>query len=352
LARELSYTQAIQEALAIAMRLDPRVICYGLGVDDPMRIFGTTSGLQEEFGRDRVFDMPSSENAMTGIGIGAALNGMLPVMVHQRFDFFLLALDQLINNAAKWHYMFSGHGSAGITLRLIVGQGWGQGPTHSQSLHSWFAHIPGLKVVIPTTPRDAKGLLLSAIFDPNPVVVIEHRWLHNTAGEVPEQAYRIPIGKADSLASGDDMTIVSTSYLSIEALRAVRHMQSQGVNCDLIDLRSVNPIDWSMIHSSVRKTGRLLVMDAAHHTGSVAAEIIANVSEHCFSDLRQPPSRLTYPDYPSPSSPALTRDYYPRAEEIIDRVAGMLGTTLETKSLSDQRKVPHDIPGEWFKGPF
>ena len=176
----MKYSQAILSALANRLRDDSTVICYGLGVTDPKGVFGTTLDLHKEFGEDRVFDMPTSENAMTGIGIGAAIMGQKVVMTHQRLDFFLLGLDQLINAAAKMHYMFGGQLECPITIRLIIGRGWGQGPTHSQNLHSWFAHIPGLKVVMPTFPADAKSLLEESIEDPNPVVFLEHRWLHNT----------------------------------------------------------------------------------------------------------------------------------------------------------------------------
>ncbi|MGZ5926964.1 MAG: alpha-ketoacid dehydrogenase subunit beta, partial [Rhizomicrobium sp.] len=174
-----SFAQSIRDGLAVAMAADPAVICFGLGADDPKGVFGTTLDLHKQFGSDRVFDMPTSESAMTGIAIGAALNGLKPVLTHQRLDFALLSMDQLVNNAAKWRFMFGGRRSVPITIRMIIGRGWGQGPTHSQSLQAWFAHIPGLKVVMPTTAEDAKGLLLSSIFDPDPVIFLEHRWLHN-----------------------------------------------------------------------------------------------------------------------------------------------------------------------------
>src|SRR5258708_15855693 len=219
--RNLSFVQAINEALHAAMAADPSVICYGLGVDDPKTIFGTTKGLKEHFGPERVWDMPTSENAMTGVAIGAALQGLRPVMVHQRLDFFLLALDQLVNNSAKWHYMFGGQRSVPITIRLILGRGWGQGPTHSQSLHAWFAHVPGLKVVMPTSAEDAYGLLLSSIFDDNPVLFLAPRWLHETVGPVPEGDYRLPIGKARVLREGSDLTIVAMSYMVVEAIHAI-----------------------------------------------------------------------------------------------------------------------------------
>ena len=186
--RKISFVKAVNEALFIAMKKEKKVICFGLGIDDPKRIFGTTIGLKEKFGKNRVFDTPTSENALTGVAIGAGLVGYRSIMVHQRLDFFLLAMDQLVNGAAKWHFMFGGQNYVPLTIRLIIGRGWGQGPTHSQNLQAWFAHIPGLKVVMPATARDAKGLLLSSIFDNNPVVFLEHRWLHNLEGEVPEAA--------------------------------------------------------------------------------------------------------------------------------------------------------------------
>lgn len=348
----MRFAQAINDALIQAMEIDNSVICYGLGVDDPKRIFGTTNNLKERFGDHRVFDMPLSENAMTGVAIGASLNGVRPVMVHQRLDFFLLAMDQLVNGAAKWHYMFGGQSSVPITIRLIVGQGWGQGPTHSQKLHAWFSHVPGLKVVMPTTARDAKGLLLSSIFDNNPVVFIEHRWLHNQEGEVPQDDFRLPLGQAQKLKRGDDITIVSMSYMSIEALHAVEVLAEQGIKCDLVDLRTVRPIDWEAIFESVRRTGRLLALDVGWETGSVAGEIVARVAMSCFAQLKQAPRRLALPDFPTPTSPSLTQCFYPRAEDIIDVVAEMLGENVSKARLVRMRDFPHDVPGHWFKGPF
>jgi len=212
---EKTFAEAINAALTLAMDIDPSVICYGLGADDPKRIFGTTVGLQERFGSERVFDMPTAENTMTGVGIGAALYGLRPIMNHQRLDFTLLSMDQLINNAAKWNFMFGGKCSVPITIRMILGRGWGQGPTHSQNLQALFAHIPGLKVVMPATAEDAKGLLLSAIFDDNPVIFLEHRWLHNLRGNVPDGDIRIPLGQANKLREGTDITITAMSYMTV-----------------------------------------------------------------------------------------------------------------------------------------
>jgi len=352
LTRLLTFAKAVNEALVQAMKKDPSVICYGLGADDPKRIFGTTEGLQEQFGRDRVFDTPASENAMTGVAIGASLNGIRPVVCHQRLDFFLLAMDQLVNNAAKWRYMFGGQDSVPITIRMIIGRGWGQGPTHSQNLQSLFAHIPGLKVVMPATAEDAKGLLLSSIFDDNPVVFLEHRWLYNLEGDVPKGDFRVPIGKARQMRAGNDLSVVSLSYMTIEALHALEVLEMQGVSCDLIDLRTVKPIDWETVFCSVRKTGRLLALDTGAKTGSVASEVIARVSMECFDSLKQPPECLALPDCPTPTSSSLTRVFYKRAEDIADTVGEMLGRSLQTDEIKQKRNYPDDVPGDWFKGPF
>jgi acetoin:2,6-dichlorophenolindophenol oxidoreductase subunit beta len=338
--------------LSVALARDPTVLVYGLGVPDPKGVFGTTLNLHQEYGPRRVFDMPTSENAMTGVAIGAALGGMRPVLTHQRLDFALLSLDQIINNAAKWRFMFGGGRSVPITIRMVLGRGWGQGPTHSQNLQSFFAHIPGLCVVMPTTPEDAKGLLLSSIFGEDPVIFLEHRWLHNLTGEVPEGDYRIPLGRARLMRSGADVTIVSMSLMTIEAAHAVDHLAAQGISCDLIDLRSVRPIDWPMIEASVRRTGRLLALDSGHETGGVAGEIVARVATRCWGDLRSAPARLASPDAPEATSPALTADYHVRAEHIAEAIAALVGRSAETASLAAARKHPHDVPGDWFRGPF
>jgi pyruvate/2-oxoglutarate/acetoin dehydrogenase E1 component len=347
----LNYAQAINNAMEVAMLADRNVICYGLGVPDPKGVFGTTSGLQEKFGTERVFDMPTSENAMTGIGIGAALTGIRPVLTHQRLDFALLSLDQLINNAAKWQFMFGGQRSVPLTIRMILGRGWGQGPTHSQNLQALFAHIPGLKVVMPATAEDAKGLLMSSIFDDDPVIFLEHRWLHNLQGEVPEGDYRVPIGKARLLRKGDRITVVSMSYMTIEALHAVDFLAKKGIACDLIDLRTVQPIDWETINESVRRTGILLTLDTGTLTGSISAEISARIAKDCWNQLKCSPERLASPDFPEATSYALTRHYHVRAALIAETIGSLLGESINTDDLALGDR-PHDVPGDWFKGPF
>lgn len=349
----ITFSQAINLAMHQAMELDPSVICYGLGVDDPKRIFGTTDNLIEKFGAERVFDMPTAENGMLGIGIGAAINGLKPVMVHQRMDFFLLAMDQLVNSAAKWHYMFNGQRSVPITIRLVVGRGWGQGPTHAQNLQAWFAHIPGLKVVMPTTPEEARGMLLQSILDPNPVVFIEHRWLHGQTGLVKDTPTPIPIDKAIVRRSGTDISLVAMSYQVVEALRAATALEQQGISAEVIDICSIRPIDWTTILQSTEKTGRLLALDSGTLTGSVSSEVAAKVSETCFSSLKSAPARMGLPDHPEPTSYGLTKDFYYGADKIATKAHEMVLGDCEPERYAGLVSTGHhDVPGEYFKGPF
>jgi len=350
----MKFNEAIKDAMFQSLETDNKVICYGLGVPDPKHIFDTTTGLQEKFGKERVFDIPISENALTGVAIGVSLGGYKPVFVHQRLDFFLLAMDQLVNGAAKWHMMFGGTMNVPITIRLIVGRGWGQGPTHCQSLHSWFAHIPGLKVVMPSNPADAKGLLMQSIQDPNPVVFIEHRWLHNMDGEVPSGNYFMPIGKAKVISKGSDITIVGNSIMIPEALHALNFLKERtNIKADLIDLHTVRPIDWETIFTSVEKTGRLLTLDIGAETGSVAGEIIARTANKYGKELKTPVDRICMPDYAVPTSVSLTKDCYPDAYDIAQKILDMLGiNNIDISELRSTRTWTHDIPGNWFSGPF
>ena len=355
--RELSYAQAIREGLDQAMELDPRVFVIGEGVPDPKTIFNTTSGLREKYGAKRVFDMPLSENGMTGICIGAAMSGMRPVMVHQRIDFALLAMDQLVNNAAKWHYMFDGKVSVPLVVRVIVGRGWGQGPQHSQSLQAMFAQVPGLKVIMPTTAYDAKGMLIAAIEDNNPVLFIEHRWLHHITDVVPEEYYRAPLESAKILHAGSDVTVAAFSYMAMEALQAARALSSQGIGLEVIDMRSVRPLDVETVAISVRKTGRLLVADTAYKTGGIAAELISQIVEGEFISLKTAPRRIASPDHPTPTSHFMAASYYPEAMTIADAVLDLLGTShnaIDYPKLQQalKRNGPLDTPTKNFNGPF
>lgn len=358
LKRQISYVDAIQEALDQSMAKDERVILIGEGVPDPKAIFNSTLGLQEKYGVDRVFDMPLSENGVTGACIGAAISGMRPVMIHQRIDFALLSLDQIINNAAKWHYMFNGKSNVPLVIRMIIGRGWGQGPQHSQSLQALFALIPGLKVVMPTTAHDAKGMMVSAINDENPVIFLEHRWLHPVIDAVPESIYEVPLDTAKVLCEGKDITIATFSYMTIEALIASRALLSiMGVSVELIDMRSVRPLDSQTVIDSVKKTGRLIVADTAHKTGSIAAELISQVVEAAFKSFKAAPIRVCSPDFPTPTAPSMTKDYYPTPLTIAEAVLKMLRKDRKTKSYQElvnaiTRQGMHDIPNREFKGPF
>lgn len=355
--RKIRFSEALLEAVDQVMALDPSVYVMGLGVPDPKKVFGTTKGLEEKYGRERVMDMPASENAMTGVAIGTALMGMRPIMVHQRVDFSLLALDQLINNAAKWRYMFGDQAHVPLVVRLIIGRGWGQGPQHSQTLHSLFAHIPGLCVVVPSSCYDAKGLLVASIEENQPVIFLEHRWLHNLFGEVPEALYRVPLGQARIVKEGKDLTLVTWSHMAVEAFRTLPYFEKEGVSVELIDLRTLKPFDRKTVFESVRKTGRLLVADPDWKTGSFAGEVVAEIVEGAFPFLKEAPVRVTYPDTLCPTSWALANSYYPTVQELAARGLSMMGKKSAAEELlkeSDRlrREMPLDIPDPSFTGPF
>ena len=350
--RELTYAEAIREGFAVALDRDPRVLLMGLGVPDPKGFFGTTLDLQKQFGADRVMDMPCSENGMSGVMLGAALNGLRPVINHQRLDFALLAMDPICTQAAKWNYMFGGAMKMPVVFRMILGRGWGQGPQHSQCLHSWFAHIPGLKVVMPTTPHDAKGLLIAAIEDDNPVVFLEHRWLHHIKGVVPEGYYTVPIGPARLARTGSDVTIVAFSYMVLEALEAAQALADKGIIAEVIDVRSLRPLDQDLVVESLERTGRLVVADTGWSTAGMSAEIIALASERAFGALKAAPRRVCFPDCPTPTSPALSAEFYPRAGHLVAAVRETLGLTPDAGDILVAPGVELDKPNPAFTGPF
>ena len=351
--RECKYSEAINEALAIKLETDPSVYIMGLGAGDRNAVFGTLDGLAERFGTDRVLDTPVSENAMTGICIGAAVLGMRPVMVHQRLDFILMAMDQVINAAAKWHYMSNGAYTVPLTIRLVVGRGWGQGPQHAQALHAWFSHIPGLKVVAPFSPSDAKALLLAAIEDDNPVIFIEHRWLHNTYGGVREDAVPGELGKAAVLRKGEDVTVVAASHMTLEALRCADVLDGQGIGVEVVDLRTLRPMDTAAILKSLRKTGRLVVADMGWPQCGFGSEVTALCARRSMDAFKVPPALVSMADYPSPTSAVLAEACYPGAMDIAAAITGQLGVSLDLKPLfKDPDGSPTDVPDARFFGPF
>ena len=350
--RQLTYGAAIHEAIDLCLEQDSTVYLMGLGVPDPKGVFGTTLGLQAKFGASRVLDMPTAENGMTGVAIGSALVGMKPIMVHQRMDFALMAIDQIVNQAANWHYMFGGKQPMPLVIRMIIGRGWGQGPQHSQSLQAWFGHIPGLKVVMPATPYDAKGLMIASVEDNNPVIFLEHRWLHGIVGPVPEGRYQVPIGRAHIYRQGTDITIAATSYMTLEAYRASEALATKGISAEVVDIRTVRPLDTTMVLDSVRKTGRLLVVDTGWKTLGLGAEVLAQVSEQAFSYLKCAPQRIGLPDSPSPSTPALAENFYPTATHVVLAAAEMVGANADGLANYFDESVPLDVPNQAFTGPF
>ncbi len=352
--KKIKFSEAINLGLKIAMKKDKNLICYGLGVTDPKAIFGTCSDLENIFGKSRVFDVPCSENALTGVSIGCALGGIRSVVTHQRLDFFLLAMDQLVNSAAKWNYMFGDQTPIPITIRLIVGRGWGQGPTHSQNLQSWFAHIPGLKVVMPTFPEDAKNLLIKSIFDPNPIIFIEHRWLHNLEGSVSNFKLNNVKEKSKVIKKGKDLTIVAMSYLTNEAIKASKILKKYfNVDVEIIDLRFIKPIDYKTIFNSIKKTKKVLVLDTGIKTCSISSEICAQITENLFNSLKYPPTRIAMPDIPEPTSYSLTKNFYTDFDTIVKKVLEILKIKKNLNVIKKfKSKLRHDQPHKEFIGPF
>ncbi len=322
--RRLTYARAIREAHAQLLAQDPRVFLIGQGVRNPWYAGTSLQDLDKEFGRERVIDSPVSENATTGAAIGAAITGMRPIVFHPRMDFMLLAADPIMNQAANWSYLFAGQVSVPVVIRAVINRGGEQGAQHSQAVHALFAHVPGLKVVMPATPYDAKGLLVAAVRDGNPVLYIDDRWLYESEGEVPESLYEFPIGSAAVRRSGRDVTLVATSYMASEAAKAVAVLAQRGVDVELIDLRSIKPWDRNLLYSSVGKTGRLVIADAAWVSGGVAAEIAASVAGDIFHALKAPIARVCLPDAPAPTSAVLEQAYYVGADEMVSAVEKVL----------------------------
>jgi len=313
--RNISYSQAIREAIEQMMEKDKKVFLIGQGVTSPWYVGDSCDGLVERFGKERVIDTPISEAAVTGAAIGAALSGLRPILVHPRMDFMYLALDQIINQAANWRYMLGGKLNIPLTIRGIINRGGEQGAQHSQAIQAIFAHVPGLKVVMPSDPYDAKGLLISAVYDDNPVVYIDDRWLYDSEGDVPQEMYNVPIGKGVIRKKGKDVTIVATSYMVQEVLKAEKELE--GIDAEIIDLRSIKPLDEDLLFNSVKKTGRLVIVDAAWKTCGIGAEISARISENILKSLKSPIKRVTLPDVPAPASSALEKVYYLNKNDII-----------------------------------
>ncbi len=345
--KRMTYCEALNEAMVQEMERDPRVFVYGIGVPDHKKIFGSTDHILEKFGPDRCIDTPISEDSMTGFGLGAAINGLRPIHIHIRVDFLLLAMNQLANMVSSFRYGSAGKVNVPFVIRAVVGRGWGQGYQHSKSMHSMFAHIPGLKVVLPTTVADAKGLLVSAIRDDNPVIVIEHRWLYWQVGDVPEGDYTVPIGEAHVIRPGTDITVIATSWMNVEALKAAEILQRRGVNVEIVDPRTIAPLQNEMLVASVEKTGHCIVVDNDWVFCGLGAEIAAQIGEKCFGRLKSPIQRIGFAHTPCPTTRHLENEFYPNASKIIRAIEAKLGLT--PTDLSGENFFSHE---NRFKGPF
>lgn len=315
--REISFSQAIVEATAEEMRRDPNVCVWGLDVGPYGGAFGCTRGLYEEFGPERVFDMPISELGYVGLGVGAAATGLRPIVELQFSDWITLPSDALINQAAKMRYMFGGILAVPMVLRAPVGGYLAAAGQHSNSYESMFAHIPGLKVVLPSTPYDAKGLLKSAIRDNNTVLFFEHKKLYEIKGPVPEEEYTIPLGKADIKRSGSDVTVVAYAFMVRKALAAAEQLAQEGISVEVLDLRTVSPLDEEAILNSVKKTQRLVIVQETWRRCSVGAEVAAVVAEQALDYLDAPVVRVTAKDVPIPFSPVLENYVLPQEADIV-----------------------------------
>jgi pyruvate dehydrogenase E1 component beta subunit len=320
----ITYAQALNDALREEMRADPRVFLMGEDIGQHGGIFRVTKDLIDEFGADRVRDTPISEASFVGLGVGAAMAGMRPVVELLFMDFALVAADQIVNQAAKLRYMAGGTVSVPIVIRAQQGGGRGNGAQHSQSFESWFAQVPGLIIVVPSSPADAKGLLRSSIRAGNPVIFIEHKLLYNTKGEVPEDDYTIPIGKADIKRYGRDITIISYSRTLLFALEAAETLSQRGIEAEVIDLRTIEPLDMETILESIKGTGRLLIVHESHSNCGLGAEIIARVNEQAPDRLITPARRLGAKHVPIPVAEPLENAVLPQAGDIVRAVEAML----------------------------
>ncbi|OUU07613.1 MAG: alpha-ketoacid dehydrogenase subunit beta [Gammaproteobacteria bacterium TMED34] len=354
--RKIKFYEAIKESQTQLMMRDKSIVTMGLGINDPKGIFGTTKDLNKIFGNKRVLETPTSENAITGIAVGAAIEGLRPIITHQRVEFSLLSMEQIINQAAKWYFLSGGKYKVPIVIRLIIGKGWGQGPQHSQSLEALFSHIPGLKVVSPSNAYDAKGLLASSIKDNHPVIFFEHRWLHNIETKVPKKLFTVPIGKAKILQKGKDLTIISFSEALVQVLRIRQILEKSNISAEIIDLRSLRPFDKKTILKSVKKTKKVLVVDNSWKSFGISSEIISFISENILNSLTKKPKRLGIKELPLPSSRSLAKECYLNTNEILDAIASLSGKKINRKVIKEfllkNKDLKTDIPYKDFKGPF
>jgi len=356
--RILSASEAILEATDQMMKKDNNLILIGEGINDPKGIFGTTINLSKKYGEKRAIESPISENGITGIAIGLGINNFKVLLIHQRVEFALLSIEQIFNNAAKSFYVTNGQHNVPIVIRMVIGRGWGQGPAHSQSLETIFSYIPGLKILIPSSAYDAKGMLVSAISDPNPVIILEHRWFHYVEGVVPSNIYKSDIKKPKVISKGKDLTIVVSSYNVNEIIFCSEILKEFKIYLEIIDLRVLRPLNVNPILKSVRKTKKLIIFEIGNKTYGVGAEIIASILEKNHNIFDYPPSRVGLPDSPTPSTRGLAKKFYPNQKDIMKQIINQLNLSNEDEklilNLLKKKSPPHDIdiPNPKFKGPF
>ncbi len=342
-----TFKDAINLALIQEMERDENVFIYGIGVSDHKRIFGTTDNLLEKFGPNRCFDTPLSEDSLTGMALGAAINGMKPILVHMRVDFSLLAMNQMMNQISSFRYISDGEFKVPIVIRNIIGRGWGQGCQHTKTIQSVFAHFPGWKIVMPTTVEDAKGLTAAAIRDNNPVMLLEHRWLYFQEGEIEEEPFLIPLDKANKIRDGKDITIISTSWMNVESLKAAEILEKYGISVEIIDARCISSVDIIPMVESVNKTHKCIIADYDWLHCGFSAEIACQIYDYCSDILDCPIERIGFKHTPCPTARHLENEFYPNAIDLIRKIESMLN--IKKIDLTNEEFYSYE---KKFKGPF
>ncbi len=343
--------QIICESQGKVLKFHQEAVLFGLGVNDPKRVFGTTTNLMEQFGDNRVFETPTAENSSLGIALGLAISGHKPIVVYQRMDFFLLAMDQLVNGAAKWRYMFGDKYNTSMIIRLIVGRGWGQGPTHSQNLHSLFAHIPNLKVFFPSFAEDFEAIFENAFYQNYPVIVIEDRWIHQTLATIGNSRNKIEFGAARVICEGNRLSLITFGFNTILALRVVELYAKHDLQIELIDLVSLKPIDKNALIKSVKKTKKAVIVDSGFEVASIANYISDFINLELFGELESPIRSISMGDYAEPTSHGVISQAKIDGVKIAELVQDMLDIK-DKLDFSELLISLVDVPDYSFKGPF
>jgi len=353
----ITFAEAIKDGIVQSMKKFPSMFLMGEGVNDPSSMWGTIKDIDKIFGNNRILEMPVSENGMFGLAIGSAIQGSRPLINLQRVEFALYAFEQIINNAAKSSYISRGKHKVPLVVRMVIGRGWGQGPEHAQSLENIFSSIPGLKVVIPAFPQDAKSLIISSIADNNPVIFLEHRWLHNSTGKVSKKFKISKLTSFKKVFNGSDITLVANSINLLEALRISKILKKFQIGVDLLDFCMPNPLDDNLLFKSIKKTKRLIVIDLGYKQLGTSSELIARVSDKKIK-LKSFPGRLGLPFHPVPSSRGLVKNFYPNGFQILKLIKDTLDINEKKfeQIISSYKKsitnIPIDVPDPFFKGPF